>query len=136
VIKKSQLNRPSAIVKQPAPDAPLRFSFKLFDETDQEMCPAIFSNGYTRTLMQRLRALFGWTVRDFTSRQESTIRNHQHDWTESSRPDGFSHLNAHYRAYPGWQFSLTANEHGRVHGIIIDDTFYVIWLDKDHALYP
>jgi hypothetical protein len=38
--------------------------------------------------------------------------------------------------YEGWQFCLTANEHGRVHGIIIDDTFYVIWLDHDHQLYP
>jgi hypothetical protein len=34
------------------------------------------------------------------------------------------------------QFCLSANEHGRVHGIIIDDTFYVIWLDHDHRLYP
>lgn len=86
--------------------------------------------------MQRLRDLSGWTVKAFTSHTDKSIRNHEHDWTETSRPDGFSHLNAHYRAYPGWQFSLTANEHGRVHGIIIDDTFYVIWLDKDHALYP
>jgi hypothetical protein len=137
VIKKSSTEViGGAIKKRPVPDPQLRFSFKFFDETDAEMCPAVFANGYTQTLMQRLRALSSWTVKQFTTRQDHTIRNHQHDWTETARPNGFAHLNDFYKAYPGWQFSLTANEHGRVHGIIIDDTFYVIWLDKNHALYP
>ena len=53
----------------------------------------------------------------------------------TTRPDGFTALNDRFRGYPGWQFCISANEHGRVHGIIMDDTFYVIWLDKDHNLY-
>jgi hypothetical protein len=34
-----------------------------------------------------------------------------------------------------WQFSLSANEHGRVHGFLVRDTFYVRWLDPEHNLY-
>ncbi len=35
-----------------------------------------------------------------------------------------------------YQFSLSSNEHGRVHGFFIDEVFYIVWLDPDHLLYP
>lgn len=123
-------------IKKTSPDPELRFSFKYFDHTDQELCPPNFGEGYTQTLMQRMRDLSSWKVKRFTGSQDQVVRNHTHDWSGTSRPAGFNNLNAHFRAYPGWQFCLTANAHGRVHGIIIDDTFYVIWLDQDHRLYP
>lgn len=123
-------------IKKTAPDPELRFSFRFFDHSDDEVCPPRFNEGYTRTLMQRLRDLSSWKVKDFTGRTDKAVRNHQHDWGKTSRPDGFAALNGAYKDYPGWQFCLTANAHGRVHGIMIDDTFYVIWLDQDHRLYP
>lgn len=71
-----------------------------------------------------------------TTQQDKSVRNHTHDWSKTARPNGFSSLNEHFRDYPGWQFCISANEHGRVHGVIIDDTFYIIWLDHNHNLYP
>jgi hypothetical protein len=136
MIKKNSVPPVGAIKKTPLPDILLRFSFKFFDHSDEAICPAKFRDGYTRTLMQRMRDLSSWTVAQFTGREEKSVRNHRHVWSRTSRPEGFSHLNEHFRAYEGWQFCLTSNEHGRVHGIIIDDTFYVIWLDHDHKLYP
>jgi hypothetical protein len=35
----------------------------------------------------------------------------------------------------GWQFSLSANEHGRVHGFLVENVFFIRWLDPDHNLY-
>ncbi|HEY8579644.1 MAG TPA: hypothetical protein VIL72_07150 [Beijerinckiaceae bacterium] len=136
MIKKLRPEIGGAIRKPPLPDPELRFSFKLFDHTDEEMCPRTFSDGYTQALMRRLRDLSSWTVRQFTTRPDKSVRNHSHEWSKTDRPEGFGALNEHYQAYSGWQFCITANEHGRVHGIIIDDTFYVIWLDRDHRLYP
>jgi hypothetical protein len=26
--------------------------------------------------------------------------------------------------------------HGRVHGFLIDEIFYIVWLDPEHLLYP
>lgn len=124
------------ISKVSAHDDYLQFSFKLFDQDDKELCPPNFPDGYVQTLMQRLKALSTWTVSDFTGRLNHTIRNHPHDWARTSRPNGFSSLNEELRSNKGWQFCLTANEHGRVHGIIIGKTFYIIWLDRDHKLYP
>ena len=116
-------------------DAVLRFSFKLFDGTDTEVCPEEFDTRYTKILMERLRELSSWKVSDFVGACNKTVRNHQIDWRKTSRPDGFKHLNEQHKSYPAYQFSLTVNKYGRVHGIIIDDTFYVIWLDCRHNLY-
>ena len=136
-IKKSKADgKQGQIVKSAVPDPELRFSFKFFDHDDEEVCPAAFNAGYTRTLMQRLRDLSTWKLSEFTTKENKAVRNHQHTWEKTARPNGFERLNEHYRAYPGWQFCLTANEHGRVHGIIIDDTFHVVWLDQDHRVYP
>lgn len=136
-IKVSPAKTASGNVRQSGQtDGLLRFSFKLFDHADEQMCPAKFPDGYTQTLMQRMRDLSSWKVSQFVGAPHKTIRNHRHDWQRTARPDGFSNLNEQLRAYEGWQFCLTANAHGRVHGIIIDDTFHVIWLDSGHALYP
>lgn len=134
-IKKNKPAPAGAIKKANLPNDLLRFSFKFFDGADEALCPRAFPNGYTRTLMERLRDLSGWTVNQFESRYNKAVRNHKHDWQKTKRPNGFSNLNEQFQAYPGWQFQLSANEHGRVHGLIIDNTFYVIWLDVDHNLY-
>ena len=134
-MKKSRPEISSKIRKQPAPDVEIRFSSKFFDRLDEDMCPGEFPLTYTQSLMQRLRDLSSWTVKRFTTQQDKSVRNHSHDWSKTTRPDGFTALNDRFRGYPGWQFCISANEHGRVHGIIMDDTFYVIWLDKDHNLY-
>lgn len=134
-INKTKALAGSQIRKAPA-DSELRFSFRLFDPSDQDLCPPTFPDGYTQALMQRMRDLSSWTLSRFTGAPDKSVRNHMHNWDETSRPNGFSNLNAHYRESPGWQFCISANAHGRVHGIIIDDTFYVVWLDRDHKLCP
>ena len=116
-------------------DGVLRFSFKFFDATDAEVCPATFANGYTQNLMQRLRDLSSWKVSDFEANRSKSIRAHPIDWAETKRPNGFSHLNEQYQSYTAWQFSVSANEHGRVHGLLIGTCFYVIWLDCNHFVY-
>lgn len=135
-MQKNKVANATHIKKVAAPDIELKFSFKFFDPSDSDLCPATFTDGYTQALMQRMRDLSSWTVKTFTTKQDKSVRNHTHEWNKTGRPDGFSCLNDHYKDYPGWQFCISANEHGRVHGIIIDDTFHVIWLDKDHRLYP
>ncbi len=33
-----------------------------------------------------------------------------------------------------WQFGVSAKKDWRVHGFVIGDTFYVVWLDPRHRL--
>ena len=136
-IKKGSVQQDTLIKKTAVKDPLITFSFRFFDPTDGTLCPGIFKDGYTQTLMQRLRALSEWTLQDFYGPPGQNIRAHTHTWSETARPDGFARLlNEELRASPGWQFSISANKYGRVHGIMIDSTFYIIWLDQNHALYP
>ena len=34
-----------------------------------------------------------------------------------------------------WQFSLSQEAHGRVHGYFVGNIFFIVWLDPDHNLY-
>lgn len=37
-------------------------------------------------------------------------------------------------AYDPREFSISVNEHGRVHGFCIDNIFYIVWFDPEHNL--
>ena len=125
----------SAIPTTKVRDEPLRFSFQYFRD-DPEMCPGEYDCAYTQKLIERLQALSSWTVTQFTTKTDKGVRNHRIDWDRTARPDGFAHLNQQLRDSDAWQFSVSSNAHGRVHGLLIDSTFYVVWLDYNHALYP
>ena len=127
---------PSGIYHRTPSDAVMKFSFRLFDNADQEMCPQTFCNGYVHKLMDRMKSLSTWYIRDFITKFDKSLRNHAIEWNLTSRPNGFVHLPEEFNSYTAYQFSLSANEYGRVHGLIIGDTFYVIWLDCNHQLYP
>jgi hypothetical protein len=126
---------PGGIRKAAVVNPGLRFSFRLFDANDPELCPATFADGYVQALMDRMKSLSTWTVNEFVAGGTKGLRNHPIYWDGTARPDGFS-LPEQYEAYTPFQFSVSANERGRVHGLLIDDTFHVIWLDQDHRLYP
>jgi len=125
----------SGIKKGAVPNPKLRFSFQLFDPNDVEICPDNFNEGYVQSLMERLKGLSTWTVNEFVGGNSKAVRNHPIDWDGTARPNGFP-LPEQYEAYTPFQFSVSANERGRVHGLLIDDTFHVVWLDQNHALYP
>lgn len=123
------------IARTPVVDEYVRFSFRFFDGADENVCPKTFKDGYTRTLVERMRDISTMTIQEFTSNKSKSLRAHAHDWNNTKKPDGFDGLNEQYKSIQGWQFELTQNEHGRVHGFIIHNTFYIIWLDRDHYLY-
>jgi hypothetical protein len=135
-IKKRAVQQRDAFKKTDVSGALLKFSFLHFDHSDEEMCPAEFTPQYTQSLMRRLRAISNRTVEKFERNYDGTIKNHAHDWSKTARPGGFGKLKGEFRDLEGWQFCLENRGHGRVHGVMAGDTFYVIWLDLHHGLYP
>jgi hypothetical protein len=124
--------------KIPQPSVPLdsglTFSFKHLDLTgDADFSLMHRKEGYTAVLLERLRAISGMKLEEF--RNNRGLRSHVIDWSRTQRPEGFNHLNEQLRDLPAWQFQLTSNEHGRVHGFLVEEVFYVVWLDPDHRLY-
>lgn len=119
------------------PDDLLRFSFRYFSFS-AKFCPPEDAAAlrYINVFMERLRSVSDLRVSEFRSSAGKALRAHRHDWACTSEAEGYAHLNEQLRQCEPWQFCLTANEHGRVHGILIDSVFYVVWLDPHHRLYP
>jgi hypothetical protein len=137
-IKRGQVPSLSKNIPKPAPQASgtIRFSFKHIDlVTNPKFALDRCRGGYLLKLLERLRDLCLLKDIEFRTSRSSSINSHQIDWSTTSEPDGFTTLNQQLREVPAWQFEITRNEHGRVHGFLLEDTFFVVWFDPDHELY-
>ena len=116
----------------------LRFSLRHLDSRKQNFSLADCSADFFRMLLERIRDYSNWTVDDFCD-QNNNEHHHVIDFPQTLEPNGFVGLGLdpdQIAYHEAWQFELARTEDWRVHGILIDDTFYVIWLDPNHSLYP
>ena len=136
-IARGQSRPPSGKIPAASPpqDELLRFSFKLLDLSNPKFSTSRCGSGYVDRFLRRLRDLSAIKVGEFRSNKSKAIRAHRIDFPSTTEPNGFASLNAQLREVGAWQFEITVNEHGRVHGILIDETFYVVWIDPEHRLY-
>jgi hypothetical protein len=130
---------PTGRIPVPRPISPqhLKFSFKFLDySSNQKFCFDHCKQGYPRALLTKLKELSRFTWTELTQGQFPALRIHPIDFAETTEPDGFVGLNEQLKGERPWQFSLTANEHGRVHGFVLDEqVFYPYWIDPAHKLY-
>lgn len=132
---------PFAVQRTPRPPLPtdgiIRLSFKCLDLlSNRKFGIHQCRDGYLQKLIERLKDLSSLTPTEFRTSRSSSLKIHEIDWVKTSEPDGFTSLNEQFRALKAWQFEITRNEHGRVHGFLLEDTFFVVWIDPDHRLYP
>ncbi len=140
--KKRRLPRIPQIEARPVDEKPLRFSFKHLDAGNPKFaiteCPA----DYFCRLFSTLQLFSRWTVGQFID-QNNEEHRHIIDFSQTSEPDGFQNIPRIDRdqfAYSdGWQFGVYSEVpwvDWRAHGILLDDTFYIVWFDPQHRLYP
>lgn len=126
--------------KIPQPDEPEKrpivFSFKYLDSTNKKFGAEHCQNAqaYLGCLLDRLRDVCGLTLTEFTTPSKA-LRNHGINFEGTSEKAGFP-LPAERWGDRPFQFGVTANAHGRVHGFLITNIFYVVWFDPLHRLYP
>jgi hypothetical protein len=111
------------------------FSFKFFDDAHDKFCSNDREPYYWKTLLERLKDLSGLTALDMMTNRSSALRCHSIDWTNTSE-SRFGIPNEQQLVETPYQFSLSSNAHGRVHGFFLDEVFYIVWLDPEHLLYP
>jgi hypothetical protein len=121
-------------VSQPK-DLPIKFSFKYIDLFHTTFRVEDCGKNYLEKFLVRLRDLCGISIQEFRSNKSSAIRAHRIDWEDTSEKEGFRYLNDQLKLEEAWQFEISKSEHGRVHGILLEETFYVVWLDPLHNLY-
>jgi len=115
-------------------DDHIRFSFKFFQEHEKFNLNNVNKN-YLLKLIERLKNISTLSLKDFINNHHKALRIHPIKWHETTIPKGFYHLPEQIRQCEPWQFQITSNEHGRVHGLLIDEVFYIVWFDPEHKLY-
>lgn len=128
---------PSAIPRpNPQPDSLVRFSFKHLDlHSNPKFSLDRCAGDYLDRLLTRLKDVCQLTIQEFRTNKSKALRAHTINWEDTTETDGFSCLNSQLRDNEPWQFALTSNAHGRVHGFLLDSTFFVVWIDPEHKLY-
>jgi len=114
----------------------ISFSFKYYQTAHDRFSCTKKQVVYWLTLIDRLKDISSLTAQELLINRSSTLRCHPIKWDDTSEKNGFGLPNEEQLVDTPYQFSLSSNEYGRVHGFFIDQIFYIVWLDPDHLLYP
>jgi hypothetical protein len=124
----------SRIQRQEFPQLGISFSFKYFQENHDQFSVQNKGANYWTALIERLKALSSLSAEEILLNRSKTLRCHPIRWSDTTE-SGFGIPNESRLVDTPYQFSLSSNEHGRVHGFFIDEVFYIVWLDPNHCLY-
>lgn len=114
----------------------IQFSFKHLDETNGKFLPQDCPHEFWPALMSRLKLYSHLTVEIFLD-QNNPDRRHLVDFGQTTEPNGFTTLDTEQLSYEEpWQFDLITWRPWRIVGLLVDEIFYIIWLDHGHRLYP
>ena len=113
----------------------LSFSFKYFVNVPQKFDAYSRNADYFIILIERLKEFSRFSIQQFYSNRSQALRSHPIDW-EDTTEDSFGIPGEDQVVSVPYQFELSANEYGRIHGFVIESTFYIRWLDPEHNLYP
>ena len=112
------------------------FSLKYLDlHSNPKFSIAGCGESYLEKLLLRLRDVSSLTYEEFVNNRSPALRAHEIDWVETTEPNGFTCLNPILRDESAFQFAISSNEYGRVHGFLLERIFYIVWLDPHHRLY-
>ncbi|SDD75313.1 hypothetical protein SAMN04487996_102113 [Dyadobacter soli] len=112
----------------------VKLSFKYLDVEHEVF---IFQNketAYFNSLIHRLKHICCLKCKELKYPTVKALRNHFIRWGDTSQKC-FGLPNEEQLVEQPFQFSVSANEHGRVIGFFIETTFYVVWLDVEHRTY-
>ena len=129
-------------IPSPAQDGTIRFSFKYaqFPRDGNKFCIADRDATYFLALLGRLTNVCTMPSGEFRTSSRA-LRSHpiRFGKNDGITEPGFECLPLRLRdevENSARQFSVSANAHGRVHGFLIADVFFVVWWDPRHELYP
>lgn len=141
-IKIKQKNTPTLLTKEQLEEIESRrnkelvFSWRFFDRFNEMFNMGNTERSWFISLLDAFKSLSSMTVMEF--RQQASrrgLRVHSHNWKKATAKFNFPESFFEQHQDDCLQFSIS-KANGRVHGFLIDNIFYIVWLDPDHNLYP
>lgn len=111
------------------------FSFRYYQDDKNKFSIGGRDAKYLASLLRRLRDLSQLNAQEVINNQSKSLRCHGIAWKDTTEANGFGIPNEDELVNMPYQFQISANEYGRVHGFFSENVFYVVWLDPDHNLY-
>jgi hypothetical protein len=115
-------------------DELIKFSFKYLDLTHVKFHFNDREVVYFFKVIERFQKLSQNKVLYLKTNRSSGLRFHGIDWPDTTENNFGIPLEDEIVDQP-WQFEISSNEHGRVHGFFIGNVFNVVWFDPKHLLY-
>lgn len=112
----------------------INFSFKYLDRENKSFKFDSHDSIYFCEILNRISEISKMSPLELFANRSSSLKAHPIDWNSTTQ-SCFGFPKEEEIVDTPYQFSITKNEHGRIHGFFIDITFYVVWLDKNHLLY-
>jgi len=123
------------------------FSFKYCQENSKFNLSNIDPQKYLHKFILKLIEISKLKVSDCVGKRlyEKSLRFHPNPWENTSESEGFKFFgNEQLKMLDCWQFAISKGnihgcrekQEGRVHGFILQNTFFVVWFDPGHQLIP
>ncbi|MGG4552624.1 hypothetical protein [Paenibacillus humicus] len=112
------------------------FSWKFFDKDHEAFNCGNSKVGWFINLMETMKHISEMTLMEYIQCTGKPLRVHNHKWSDVAFT--FEHLKKELREQienDTTQFALSTSG-GRVHGFLIENLLFVVWLDPEHNLYP
>lgn len=111
----------------------LVFSFKFLDLEHEAFNLGGTCINWVNDLFNTLKEVSNITRKELTIDLISHYRSHVHDWSKLDYHYGFG--KNFYEQVECRQIRI-AKSKGGIHGFLIGNVFYIVWLDPHHNLYP
>ena len=91
---------------------------------------------YFCKVIQRLKQISSYTPRQLKTNRSQSLRCNPIDWDgKGITEECFGLPREDELVDQPYEFQISANKHGRVHGFFIGPVFYIVWFDPDHNLF-
>jgi hypothetical protein len=117
-------------------DEYVNFSFKYLDSSNEKFKFDDKDCNYYTKLIMRIKDVSAMRALDLKSDRSKTLKCHSIDWNHKKITETSFNIPGEDKIVSNpFQFALSKNEHGRVHGFFIGNVFFIRWFDPNHSLY-
>lgn len=131
--------REPSIAISPAPISRLKekiiFSFSYVDFENKNFQMSDNKPEYFTEVINRFKEICRLTLDEFINKNARVFHCHSINW-DTATESGFKTAPPELQDARDYQFSISKVKYGRIHGILLDNIFYVVWFDPDHKLSP
>ena len=111
------------------------FSFRHVDFGNKEFQMPENKPEYFNEVVNRFQEVCKLTLNQFRVECSKSLRCHAINWRTATER-GFNNIPLELKEAEDFQFSISKVKYGRIHGVLLDNIFYIVWFDPYHKLSP